>query len=49
MANETHEIIHDNPVVIARTASLGEADVICAVLRTDDIETFILNENTLFI
>ena len=45
MPNEDAQKNHDEPVVIARAGSLGQADVICAVLRTNDIESFIINEN----
>ncbi len=47
MTNESEPNLnnHDEPVIIARVGSLAQADVICAVLRTNDIETFIVNEN----
>ena len=45
MTDETVQENHDEPVVIARVGSLVQADVICAVLRTNEIESFIVNEN----
>jgi hypothetical protein len=43
---ETEKVDHGRPVVIAQATSLPQADVICAMLRTVDIEGFILNEHT---
>lgn len=45
MPNEAEQKIDDGPVVIAQAGSLMRADVICAVLRTNEIESFIINEN----
>lgn len=42
---QINELNHEAPVVIARAGSLGQADVICAVLRTNDIDSFIINEH----
>ncbi len=46
MINESQNAVDDGPMVVAEAVSLTQADVICAVLRTNDIEPFILNENS---
>ena len=46
MTIETKKVDHGRPVIIAHAASLPQADIICAMLRTVDVEGFILNEHT---